>query len=196
MGNGNGEPAALWEVCRAFKGLKKNSMCATGLKKARKKSNQTNILLCPRLLLLGMYLPKSASEVEILFSARDCRLSQQSWSQPSKIVTGFKQTNPSLACKWKNSPCTQHRKWQILKKRKKLYSILHRISSIWACFGSCYHTELPWYLGRFIKMVTKDGRNVKPCRVSHLPLRNTPLCGQNAAPLQHCICGRMVGHQS
>lgn len=82
------------------------------------------------------------------------------------------------------------------KKKKKLYSILHRISSIWACFGSCYHTELPWYLGRFIKMVTKDGRNVKPCRVSHLPLRNTPLCGQNAAPLQHYICGRMVGHQS
>lgn len=42
MGNGNGEPAALWEVCRAFKGLKKNSMCATGLKKAGKKikSNQ------------------------------------------------------------------------------------------------------------------------------------------------------------
>lgn len=37
MGNGNGDSAALWEVCRAFKGLKKNSMCATGLKKTRKK---------------------------------------------------------------------------------------------------------------------------------------------------------------
>lgn len=66
MGNGTGEPAALWGVCRAFKGLKKNSMCATGVKKTRKKSNQTNIPLCLRLLLLGMYLPKSASKVEIL----------------------------------------------------------------------------------------------------------------------------------
>lgn len=74
MGNGNGEHAALWEVCRAFKGLKKNSMCATGLQKTRRKTNQTNIPLCPRLLLLGIYSSKSASKVEILLCARDCRL--------------------------------------------------------------------------------------------------------------------------
>lgn len=74
MGNGNGERAALLEVCRVFKGLKKNSMCATGLRKTRKKPNQTNIPLCPRLLLLGIYLPKSASKVEIVLSTRDCRL--------------------------------------------------------------------------------------------------------------------------
>lgn len=41
-------------------------------------------------------------------------------------------------------------------KEMKLYSVLHRISSIWTCFGCCYHTQLPWYLNRFIKIIIND----------------------------------------
>lgn len=53
MGNGNGEHAALWEVCRAFKGLKKNSMCATGYRKQEEKQIKPTSLFAPGFYFLA-----------------------------------------------------------------------------------------------------------------------------------------------
>jgi len=190
------EVGTLWEARRAFSRLNTNSRCATMLRKRKQEKNKENkaggrdqintpssfqpfaawhllsqkrILLKPHLQKFTYFCTQEAGDY-----SRNCEVNEAK----------MRQASPSFLHKWKNPHCTQHQRQQILKK-KRLNSILHRISSIWACLGCCYHTQLPWYLRRFIKMATKDAQEMSSPvdrGLFHLALTNMPLWGQNAAP--------------
>lgn len=191
-----GNHAALWEVCRAFRRLNKNTMCATGLKKTRRGENKppekTKIkppsALPASLLLLGTYLPKRASPSNHIYQSLNTFVCTRLEIIPA-IMKSIKQNcdslrtdKPFLGSQMEKPTLYTASKMANTQKEMKLYSILHRISSIWDCFGCCYHTQLPWYLRRFIKMITKDAQEMSSHvdRLFHLSLTNIPLRGQNA----------------
>lgn len=158
--------------------------------KKKKKIKQTSPLL-PRLLLLGTYLHTRASPSNHIYKSSSTFVCKRLEIIPA-IMKSRKQNcdslrtdKPFLGLQVEKSTLYTAPKMANTQTEVKLYYILHRVSSIWACFGCCYHTQLPWYLSRFIKMITKDAQEMSS-RVDrglfHSPLTNMPLWGQNTAP--------------
>lgn len=154
------------------------------------KIKQTSPLL-PRLLLLGTYLHTRASPSNHIYKSSSTFVCKRLEIIPA-IMKSRKQNcdslrtdKPFLGLQVEKSTLYTAPKMANTQTEVKLYYILHRVSSIWACFGCCYHTQLPWYLSRFIKMITKDAQEMSS-RVDrglfHSPLTNMPLWGQNTAP--------------